>query len=84
MVRRTRRRVDPFAHPDETFDYDALLEALALCRSNVLAFQRQCGVRNPAFSDARALIEQIEALALLTRVSDARDRIVKEEPLLGH
>ena len=84
MARRARRKLDQFAHPDETFDFDSLIEALQACRMQVLLFQRVCGVRNPAYAHARGLIEQIEALALLTRVPDARHRVMNDETARGH
>ena len=84
MIRRSSRKLDVFAHPEESFDFESLLDALAACRSQVLGFQRSCGVRNPAFAEARALIAQIEALALLTRVPDARRRVVEDDQSLGH
>jgi hypothetical protein len=76
MVRRTRSRVDPFAHPSgEGFDFDALLAALSVCRTEVARFRTACGVRNPAFEEATAVIERIDAFARLTRVPDAIDRM---------
>lgn len=77
MVRRTRSKREPFAHPAEgDFDYDALIEAMAACHREVIKFQRVCGLRNPAYNEARLLTEQLRALALLTRVPDAESRVI--------
>ncbi|MGE0629288.1 MAG: hypothetical protein AB7O43_15800 [Hyphomicrobiaceae bacterium] len=76
MARRSRINIDPFKHPDEAdFDYDALLEAMRVCRMHVMRFKSACGGRNPAGEEAQRLIEQIGALARLTRVPNAEWRV---------
>ena len=76
MSRRTKIKIDPFKHPDEAdFDYEALLEAMRVCRMHVMRFMIACGGRNPAAGEARLLIEQIGAVALLTRVPNAEWRV---------
>jgi hypothetical protein len=82
---RSRRRIDPFAHPDpEAFAYEPLLEALRLCRQEVERFRIACGPRNPAYREAEALSAQIDAVARLTRVPDAASRVGGSGDFLGH
>lgn len=58
IVRPRRRAKDPFHHADPSaFNYDLLLEAMALCRREAESFQSACGVRNPAWRETQALIE---------------------------
>ena len=77
------RAFNKFAHPAEhEFDYDELLEALRACRQVVHRFSSACGLRNPARREADALIEQIDAVARLSRVSGASEYVTPA--LVGH
>lgn len=82
MVQRPRRKArNAFHHPDETeVSYAAMLDAMAACRREVQAFQARCGQRNPAYEEARALIERIDAVARLTRVPGAIDLVQRGDP----
>lgn len=72
-----------FAHPAEhEFEYDELLEAMRACRHVVHRFSTACGLRNPARREADALIEQIDAVARLSRVSGASEYVTPSN--LGH
>ena len=73
MSRLTKPR-DPFYHPTaEEVDYARLLAAMRDCREEVKRFWQHCGLRNPAQEEARALLEQLAAVAALTRVPGAPD-----------
>lgn len=74
---RNRRTIDPFRHPDsEQFDYERLIAALRECRATVELLCAGCGIRNPVYREAEALIAQIDAVAALSRVPDAVNRVV--------
>ncbi|MFY0609951.1 MAG: hypothetical protein JXQ99_00385 [Hyphomicrobiaceae bacterium] len=81
MIQRPRRTArDPFHHPDQDeVSYEMMLEAMAMCRREVQAFRAQCGARNPAFREAQALVEQIDAVARLSRVAGAEQIVSKDE-----
>ncbi len=77
------RALNKFDHPAEhEFDYQELLEAMRVCRQVVQHFSSACGLRNPARREADALIEQIDAVARLSRVSGAREYVAPAN--LGH
>ena len=77
------KRLNQFAHPaPDEFDYETLLETMRVCREQVQAFANACGLRNPARREADALIEQIDAVARLSRIGEA-ERIVRPS-LVGH
>ena len=81
MIQRPRRTArDPFHHPDEDeVSYEMMLEAMAMCRREVQAFRAKCGARNPAFREAQALIEQIDAVARLSRISGAENVVAGDD-----
>ena len=70
----------PFDQPDvHMFDYAGLLRAMKECRERTQQLIRACGLRNAARREAEALIEQIDAVACLTRVPDA-EHLVGAKP----
>ena len=44
---------------------------MRICRAEVNKFRSACGLRNPAYDEVEALIEEIDAFAALTRIPDA-------------
>ena len=82
MVQQPRRSArGPFHHPEQdAFDYHLMLEAFAMCRREAERFKFACGVRNPAYREAEALVQQIDAVALLTRVAGAVERVKPAAP----
>ena len=81
MALRSRRRArDPFHHPtSEDFNYDLMLEAMAICRREVSAFKAACGLRNPIYREVEALMEQLDAVARLSRVAGAEELVRRDE-----
>lgn len=72
MNARNRKARDPFHHPSgNEVDLTALLDVLRDCRLKVGHPRAACGLRNPLAREAEALIEQIDAVAVLTRVPGA-------------
>jgi hypothetical protein len=73
MSRRTKPKLrDPFHHPtSEEVDFERLLAAMRNCHAEVMRFWQQCGLRNSAQQEARALLAQLCAVAALTRVPGA-------------
>ena len=72
---------DPFHHPAaQEVNYPRMLEAMRNCHAEVLHFASFCGPRNPTREEARALLEHLKALAVLTRVPGAADTVA---PYIG-
>ena len=83
MVRRTRKALNPFHHPDpDVMDYGALLDATRDCREHFSRLRGLCGLRNPLTRETEALIAQIDAVAALTRVPGAEQYVNQVQP--GH
>ncbi len=76
MSRRTRKAINPFHHPNSSeLDYGKLLDAMRDCRKQVNRLRGLCGLRNPITREAEALIAQIDAVAMLTRVPGAEQYV---------
>ncbi len=77
MPRRSRLPPrDPFHHPaaDEV-DYETLLWGLGQAYAAVQGLHKACGIRNPVFRAAEDVMARLEALAILTRATDALSRL---------
>jgi hypothetical protein len=78
MTRSRTKRIDPFHHPDNgQVDYERLIAALRECREQVEHLRTHTGIRNPVYREAEALIAQVDAVAALSRVPDAVQRVSK-------
>jgi hypothetical protein len=76
MTRARGKRIDPFHHPDGgEVDYERLIAALRECRKQVDQLQAHCGIRNPLYREAEALVAQIDAVAALSRFPNAVQRV---------
>jgi hypothetical protein len=83
MTKRTLKAINQFRHPGpDEVDYGALLKAMRDCRKHVNRLRGLCGLRNPLTREAEALIAQIDAVAALTRIPGAEQRV--KEVQLGH
>ncbi len=78
-----RKARDPFHHPSANeVDLAALLDVLRDCRLRVSHLRAACGLRNPLAREAEALIEPVDAVAILTRVPGAQAHVNPTN--LGH
>ncbi len=66
----------PFHHPQpDVFDYAGLIDVMRECRCRVGRLRAACGQRNPLFEECGALIAEIEAVASLTRIPGALEKV---------
>jgi len=78
-----RRLCGPFLHHEPAaFDYAGLLDAMRECSLRVQRLRAACGERNPLFEECGALIAEIEAVAILTRIPDALGKVMPN--ITGH